>query len=107
MRRSTVLSLPHPQVGGDCSNVYGGWFWNKNQLNAFVCLERALAICSLLNVCRQKGSLLSFDYKFGWVAHQCSYLPLSDVILAQLACRLSDIMFGLHSGRTNLSLYKH
>ncbi len=33
--------------------------------------------------------------------------PLSDVILAQLACPLSDIMFCLHSGITNLSLYKH
>ena len=33
--------------------------------------------------------------------------PLSDVILAQLACPLSDIMFCLHSGITNISLYKH
>ncbi len=33
--------------------------------------------------------------------------PLSDVILAQLACPLSDIMFCLHSGITNPSLYKH
>ena len=33
--------------------------------------------------------------------------PLSDVILAQLACPLSDIMFCLHSGITNLFLYKH
>jgi hypothetical protein len=32
---------------------------------------------------------------------------LSDIILAQLACPLSDDMFWLHSGRTNLSLYKH
>jgi hypothetical protein len=23
------------------------------------------------NICRAKGSLLSFVYKFGWVAHQC------------------------------------
>jgi hypothetical protein len=29
---------------------------------------------------------------------------LSDVILAQLACPLSDFMFYLHSGRTNLSI---
>jgi hypothetical protein len=33
--------------------------------------------------------------------------PLSDDILTQLACPLSDIMFCLHSGITNLSLYKH
>jgi hypothetical protein len=32
--------------------------------------------------------------------------PPSDVILAQLACPLSDVMFYLHSGRTNLSPYK-
>ncbi len=32
--------------------------------------------------------------------------PLSDVILAQLACPRSDVMFCLHSGITNLSLYK-
>jgi hypothetical protein len=29
----------------------------------------------------------------------------SDVILAQLACPLSDVIFCLHSGKTNLSLY--
>jgi hypothetical protein len=33
--------------------------------------------------------------------------PLSDVISALLACPLSDITFCLHSGITNLSLYKH
>jgi hypothetical protein len=33
--------------------------------------------------------------------------PLSDVILAPLACPLSDIKFCLHSRITNLSLYKH
>jgi hypothetical protein len=103
---STVLSLP-PPVSIPFPDVYGGWFWNKNMLNPFIWFERAPAICSLLNVCRQKGSLLSFDYKFGWVAHRCYYLPPRDVILAQLAYPLSDIMFGLHSGRTNLSLYKH
>jgi hypothetical protein len=32
--------------------------------------------------------------------------PLSDVILAQLACPLSDVLLCLHSGITNLSLYK-
>jgi hypothetical protein len=34
-------------------------------------------------------------------------IPPSVVILAQLACPLSDAMFYLHSGRTNLSIYKH
>jgi hypothetical protein len=33
--------------------------------------------------------------------------PLSDIILAKLACPLSDVMFCLHSQITNLSLYKH
>ncbi len=33
--------------------------------------------------------------------------PPSDVILAQLACPLRDVMFCLHSGITNLFLYKH
>jgi hypothetical protein len=33
--------------------------------------------------------------------------PLSDIILAQLACPLRDIMLCLLSGITNLSLYKH
>ncbi len=41
-----------------------------------------------------------------WHAGVVSF-PLSDVILAQLACLLSDIMFCLHSGITNLSLNKH
>ena len=42
----------------------------------------------------------------GWHTGAVSF-PLCDVILAQLACPLSDIMFCLHSGITNLSLYKH
>jgi hypothetical protein len=41
-----------------------------------------------------------------WHASAVSF-PLSDVILAQLVCPLSDIMFWLHTGITNLSLYKH
>ncbi len=45
-------------------------------------------------------------YLVGWHAGAVS-LPPSDVILAQLACPLSDIMFCLHSGITNLSLYKY
>jgi hypothetical protein len=36
----------------------------------------------------------------GWHAGAVSFPP-SDVILAQLACPLSDVMFLLHSGRTN------
>jgi hypothetical protein len=45
-----------------------------------------------------------FTNLVGWHAGAVS-LPLSDIILAQLACPLSDIMFCLHSGITNLSLY--
>ncbi len=44
-----------------------------------------------------------FTYFVGLHANAVS-LPLSDVILAQLACPLSDIMFHLHSRITNLSL---
>ncbi len=47
-----------------------------------------------------------FTNLVGWHAGAVSS-PLSDVILAQLACPLRDIMFCLHSERTNLSLYKH
>jgi hypothetical protein len=47
-----------------------------------------------------------FKNLVGWHAGAVSF-PLSDVILAQLACPLSDVMFCLHSGITNLSLYKH
>jgi hypothetical protein len=47
-----------------------------------------------------------FTNLIGWHAGAVSF-PLSDIILAQLACPLSDIMFCLHSGITNLSLYKH
>jgi hypothetical protein len=42
----------------------------------------------------------------GWHAGAVSF-PLSDVILAQLICPLSDVMFCLHLEITNLSLYKH
>jgi hypothetical protein len=41
-----------------------------------------------------------------WPAGALSF-PLSDVILAQLACPESYVMFCLQSGITNLSLYKH
>jgi hypothetical protein len=47
-----------------------------------------------------------FTNLVGWHAGAVSF-PLRDVILAQLACPLSDIMFCLHSGITNLFLYKH
>jgi hypothetical protein len=47
-----------------------------------------------------------FTNLVGWHAGAVSF-PLSDVILAQLASLLSDIMFCLHSRITNLSLYKH
>jgi hypothetical protein len=49
-----------------------------------------------INVCREKGLLLSFVYKFfWWPAGAISFL-LSD-ILAQLDGPLSDVMFCLHS----------
>ncbi len=44
-----------------------------------------------------------FTNLVGWHAGTVSF-PLSDVILAHLACPLSDIMFCLHSGITNLTL---
>jgi hypothetical protein len=47
-----------------------------------------------------------FTNLVGWYAGAVSF-PLSDVILAQLACPLSDLIFCLHSGITSLSLYKH
>jgi hypothetical protein len=47
-----------------------------------------------------------FTNLVGWHASAVSF-PLSDIILAQLACPLSDITFCLHSGITNLTLYKH
>jgi hypothetical protein len=47
-----------------------------------------------------------FTNLVGWYTGTVSF-PISDVILAQLACPLSEVMFCLHSGITNLSLYKH
>jgi hypothetical protein len=47
-----------------------------------------------------------FTYLVGWHTSAVSFPP-SDVIFAQLACSLSDIIFSLHSGITNLYLYKH
>jgi hypothetical protein len=44
-----------------------------------------------------------FTNLVGWHAGAISFL-LSDVILAQLACPLSDVMLCLHSGITNLYL---
>jgi hypothetical protein len=56
------------------------------------------------NVCREKGLLLSIVCKLvRWPASAVSF-TLSDIILAQLAYPLSDIMFCLHSGITSLSL---
>jgi hypothetical protein len=51
------------------------------------------------NVCYSR----LFTNLVGWHAGVVSF-PLSDVILAQLACPLSEIMFSLHSGITNLAL---
>jgi hypothetical protein len=47
-----------------------------------------------------------FTNLVGWYTGTVSF-PISDIILAQLACPLSEVMFCLHSGITNLSLYKH
>jgi hypothetical protein len=47
-----------------------------------------------------------FTNLVGWHAGSVSF-PMSDIILAHLAYPLSDVMFYLHSTRTNLSLYKH
>jgi hypothetical protein len=47
-----------------------------------------------------------FTNLVGWHTSAVSF-PLSDVILAQLAYPLSDVMLYLHSGITNLFLYKH
>jgi hypothetical protein len=47
-----------------------------------------------------------FTNLVGWHAGAISF-HLSDIILAQLVCPLSDVMFCLHSGITNLSLYKY
>ncbi len=47
-----------------------------------------------------------FTNLVGWHAGAVSFPP-SDIILAQLPYPLSDVMFCLHSGITNLSVYKH
>ncbi len=54
---------------------------------------------------RQVCSSALFTYLVGWYASAVR-LPSSDVILAQLACPLSDIMFCSYSGINKLSLYK-
>ncbi len=47
-----------------------------------------------------------FTYLVGWHASAVSF-PLSDVIFALLACPMSNVIFCLPSGITNLSVYKH
>ncbi len=47
-----------------------------------------------------------FTNLVGWYASAVSFYR-SDIILAQLASPLSDVMFCLHLEITNLSLYKH
>jgi hypothetical protein len=47
-----------------------------------------------------------FIFLFVWHASAVS-LPPSNVTLVPLVCPLSDVMFCLHSGILNLSLYKH
>ncbi len=46
-----------------------------------------------------------FTYLVMWNAGVVSFPP-SDIILVQLACPPSDVMFSLHSGITNPSIYK-
>jgi hypothetical protein len=43
-----------------------------------------------------------FSNLIGWHTGAVSF-PLNDVILAKLACPLSDVMLCLHSGRSDLS----
>ncbi len=65
---------------------------NQTQVQAMF-VERKVCYSALFtNLVRWHTSAVSFP---------------SDIILAQLACHMSDIMFRLHSGRTNLPLYKH
>jgi hypothetical protein len=59
------------------------------------------------NVCREKVRYSALITNLvGWHTGPVSF-PLSDIIFAQLVCPLSDTMFCLPSGITNLSLYKH
>ncbi len=55
---------------------------------------------------RKVCHLALVTYLVRWHAGAVSF-PLSDVILAQLAGPLSDIMLYLYSGSTDLSVYKH
>ena len=52
------------------------------------------------------GCSALFTLLVSWHASAVS-LPPSDVILAELACPLNDVILCLHSGIINLSLYKH
>ncbi len=72
-----------------------------NDVHVFIYVD----VCPMFVEIKVPYSAL-FTNLVGWHASTVSF-PLSDVILAQLACPLSDIMFCLHSGITNLSLYKH
>jgi hypothetical protein len=47
-----------------------------------------------------------FNILVGWHASAVSFSP-GDIIFAQLACPLNDVIFLFTSGLTNLSLYKH
>ncbi len=77
----------------------------KNPFNVLPCATPLVKFASnILDLANEKGSLLRFIYIFGRVARQCCQLPPSDVILAQLACPLSDVMFCLDLRITDLSL---
>jgi hypothetical protein len=74
-------------------------------------MTHTLTILSIMtfniNVVERKVHYSALFTNFvGWPINSVSF-PLSDVILALQACPLSDFMFYLHSGITNLSLYKH
>ncbi len=78
--------------GLKCKYIWRGEA-NRDHLKA-IFVERKVRYSALfLNLVAWHASAVSFH--------------LRDVILAQLACPLSDVMFCLDSGRTNLSLYKH
>jgi hypothetical protein len=84
--------------------------WNccchKSEKGATTHNLMALSLVQSMFVERKVRYTALFTNLVGWHAGTVSF-PLSDVILAQLAYPLCDIMFCLHSGMTNLSLYKH
>jgi hypothetical protein len=63
---SVAITHSHPcLIFSDKARAYPSW-----PLTRLYSMRWLLA-----NVCREKGLLLSFVYKFGWVARQCCQLP--------------------------------